>query len=276
LRVVMQRDTVPTGACTDVVFGEVEDYVVTLTAGGPVVPTLTLSAGPVSQSVEAAAGATSAVVSWVAPTAVSTCPGGAVTVVRTVGPASGSAFPIGDTRVVYTLDDACANHLDVAFTVTVRAAVVVPPNPGAYCSVRGSQPWEQWIGGVAFGSSSFVSSKDGYALVSTTSSLAAGSTVSIGLTPAYSYFTWPAGFKVWLDANRDGVFAASEVVFEGVGVAPRPGTAATPLTGSFVVPATAVAGSTRLRVVMQRDTVPTGPCTDVVFGEVEDYAVTLA
>jgi GEVED domain len=31
-----------------------------------------------------------------------------------------------------------------------------------------------------------------------------------------------------------------------------------------------------LRVVMQRDTVPTGPCTDVVLGEVEDYTVTLA
>jgi Domain of unknown function (DUF1929)/GEVED domain/HYR domain len=277
LRVVMQRDTVPTGPCTDVVFGEVEDYTVTLAAGGPVVPTLTLGTSPVNQSVEAAVGATSAVVSWVAPTAVSTCPTGSVTVVRTAGPASGSAFPIGDTRVAYTLDDGCANHLDVAFTVTVRAAIVVPPNPGVYCSARGSQPWEQWIGGVSIGSQTFASSKDGYALLNTpTTVLAAGSTVSIGLTSGYSYFTWPAGFKVWLDANRDGVFAASEVVFEGVGAAPRPGTAAVPLTGSFLVPAGAVAGSTRLRVVMQRDTVPTGPCTDVVLGEVEDYTVTLA
>ena len=63
-----------------------------------------------------------AVVSWNAPSATSTCAGGA-TLVQTNGLASGSAFPAGNTTVSYTATDACGNTETCSFTVTVNPFV---------------------------------------------------------------------------------------------------------------------------------------------------------
>jgi hypothetical protein len=94
-----------------------EQYV-TVSGGNPTVLTITC---PVDMSVTAAQGATSAIVNYTAPTAVTTCAGGAVTLTRTSGPASGSAFQVGTTQVCYSATDNCGNVKSCCFNVTVNA-----------------------------------------------------------------------------------------------------------------------------------------------------------
>jgi HYR domain/Secretion system C-terminal sorting domain len=68
-----------------------------------------------------AAGATTAMVTYTAPTGTSTCTTGAVTATKTSGLASGSIFPIGSTPITYTLTDGCGNTKTCTFNVIVTA-----------------------------------------------------------------------------------------------------------------------------------------------------------
>jgi hypothetical protein len=84
-----------------------------------------------NQTVNAAAGATSAVITFSNPTATSTCTIGAVSVVRTSPLGSGSAFPIGTSNVIFLATDGCGNTSTCSFSVTVNPTTVNPPNPNA-------------------------------------------------------------------------------------------------------------------------------------------------
>ncbi|XP_022111742.1 hyalin-like, partial [Acanthaster planci] len=66
--------------------------------------------------VTAPAGATSAVASWVEPTAVDNS-GGTVTVTSSRSP--GQSFPLGTTQVTYTFTDPSQNTATCTFAVTV-------------------------------------------------------------------------------------------------------------------------------------------------------------
>ncbi len=74
---------------------------------------------------------------------------------------------------------------------------------------------------------------------------------------------------VWLDANQDGIFSASEQVYTSTDV---PGIS---ITASFTVPTGTLPGLTRLRV-RSRSTIEAltaDPCAAYQFGETEDYAL---
>lgn len=74
--------------------------------------------------------------------------------------------------------------------------------------------------------------------------------------------------RAWLDVNNDGVFAASEKVFEVLN-------AASP-SASFTVPATAPLGQPlRLRLVADGVGTNPQPCVAPTLGQVEDYTVTV-
>ncbi|MFW2371768.1 MAG: leucine-rich repeat domain-containing protein [Gammaproteobacteria bacterium] len=87
---------------------------------------------------------------------------------------------------------------------------------------------------------------------------------SISLTPGYSSNSRNEYWKIWIDYNRDGVFAGNELVVSDSGV----GT----LTRSFTLPADAVTGNTRMRVVM-KPRQPGNACGSYRRGEVEDYRI---
>ncbi|MBK9274606.1 MAG: hypothetical protein IPM49_08720 [Flavobacteriales bacterium] len=67
-----------------------------------------------------------------------------------------------------------------------------------------------------------------------------------------------------MDWDRNGVFAGSELAFQGSGFGQ--------VNGSIAVPANAPAGPTRMRISMSSP-VYHGPCASFSLGEVEDYTV---
>jgi hypothetical protein len=86
-----------------------------------VLPTVLTTNCPTDVTMATAAGATTTIVNYTAPTGTSTCTTGAVTVTKTSGLASGAAFPIGSTPIVYTLTDGCGNTKTCSFNVIVTA-----------------------------------------------------------------------------------------------------------------------------------------------------------
>src|SRR5699024_8139700 len=77
-----------------------------------------------------------------------------------------------------------------------------------------------------------------------------------------------AGFRVWVDWNQDGVFDATEEV------AYQSSSYTASHSGSFTVPADALEGETRMRIVSHwlSTTGDVDPCeTGFTYGEFEDY-----
>jgi hypothetical protein len=92
---------------------------------------------------------------------------------------------------------------------------------------------------------------------------------AITITPAWTATVYSEAYRVWIDYNQDGDFLDSgEQVFN------RAKTKSTPISGSFTVPATALLGSTRMRVSMKYNASPTS-CETFADGEVEDYTVNI-
>jgi hypothetical protein len=80
--------------------------------------------------------------------------------------------------------------------------------------------------------------------------------------------TWGQGFRIWVDWNQDGDF-----IDPGEDVYTSPSSGTTPYTGTITVPATAIPGITRMRVLCRYATIPANnPCDNSgSFGEIEDY-----
>ncbi len=88
------------------------------------------------------------------------------------------------------------------------------------------------------------------------------------ITSGTSYFN---GVGVYIDYNRNGSFAdAGEAVYVSATTILGPHTE----TATFTVPATALNGLTRMRVIVNEGTVAT-PETAPIWGEVEEYAINL-
>jgi HYR domain/Secretion system C-terminal sorting domain len=93
---------------------------------GTALPTVLTVNCPLDMTLTAAAGATTAVANFTAPTATSTCTLGTVTIVKTSVLASGATFPIGSTPISYTITDGCGNSKTCTFNVIVKAAQPAP------------------------------------------------------------------------------------------------------------------------------------------------------
>ncbi len=97
-----------------------------------------------------------------------------------------------------------------------------------------------------------------------------GSSNTITITPLWTGTVYAEGYAVYIDYNQNGVFTdAGETVFT------RAATTATPISGSFTIPATATLGSTRMRVKMNYNATPTSSCGSYTYGQVEDYTVNI-
>ena len=77
---------------------------------------------------------------------------------------------------------------------------------------------------------------------------------------------------VWIDYNKNGSFEPTEYVFLGGSLV------ATTLSGNLSIPTGAVLGTTRMRVRVKYDTAffdGTSACSAYLYGETEDYSVTI-
>ncbi|MCB4798389.1 S8 family serine peptidase [Neotamlana laminarinivorans] len=141
-----------------------------------------------------------------------------------------------------------------------------------YCTSNGSSVSDEYIGRVEIGNidNSSGASSSGYADFTTISTgLTKGSTTTITVTPTWTGTVYSEGYAVFIDYNKDGDFEDS-----GETVWTQSATQAASVSGSFTVPASAITGSTTMRVVMQYNTIPSS-CGSYDYGETEDYTVNL-
>ncbi len=142
--------------------------------------------------------------------------------------------------------------------------------PTGYCASNGNNTSDEYIQRVQIGSidNSTGASAGGYGDYTNLSTNLSASN-SITITPLWTGTVYREGYAVFVDWNRDGDFGdAGELAFS------RNPTRATPINGSFNVPAGASAGPTRMRVSMKYNDVP-DPCESFTWGEVEDYIVVI-
>lgn len=139
-----------------------------------------------------------------------------------------------------------------------------------YCSSASTNVNDEYISRVQLNSIDNPSGAQFYSdFTGISTTLTKGSQYTITVTPTWTGQTFSEGYSVWIDYNRDGDFTdAGEQVWS------QAPTTATPVSGSFTIPSGAVENSTRMRVSLKYNAIPTA-CETFQYGEVEDYSVTI-
>ena len=160
---------------------------------------------------------------------------------------------------------------DEAGNISISSNVVlITTTEFTYCTSLGSSVADELIGNVTLGTINNTSTGgSGYTdFTNISTSLAVGTTQTITITPTWTGTVYPEGYAVFIDYNRDGDFLDSgETVFT------QAATTATPISGTFTIPVTATIGTTRMRVSLKYNGIPTA-CETFQYGQVEDYSIT--
>ncbi|WP_371414605.1 M4 family metallopeptidase [Flavobacterium sp. 140616W15] len=163
--------------------------------------------------------------------------------------------------------DAAGNVSPASNTVNVTTLA----NTVTYCASQGNNTADERIGKVVFGTINNTSTGTaGYEnFTSISTNVAAGTAYTITITPAWTSTTYSEGYAVFIDYNQDGDFADT-----GETVWTKATSTTTPVTGTITIPASATLGTTRLRVAMKYNGIPTS-CEAFSYGQVEDYSVNI-
>jgi len=142
----------------------------------------------------------------------------------------------------------------------------------SYCSVTSTNTADERIGNVKFGTinntSTGTAGYENFTAVST--NVTRGSAYTVSVTPVWTSTVYSEAYAVYIDYNGDGDFTDSgELAWS------KTGSTTTPVTGSITIPATATVGNTRMRVMMQYNSVPTSSCGSYTYGQVEDYTLNI-
>ena len=137
-----------------------------------------------------------------------------------------------------------------------------------YCASASTNTQDEYIGRVQLNTINNASGAQYYSnFTNISTDLTKGQTYTLTVTPTWTATVYNEGYAAWIDYNKDGDFDdAGEQIWS------RAATTASPVSGSFTVPAGAVDGSTRLRVSMKYSAIPAA-CETFTYGEVEDYTV---
>ena len=166
--------------------------------------------------------------------------------------------------------DAAGNLSAASNTITSTTLSTAKIGP-IYCSSYGTNTAREYINKVQIGTITNVSgNNNGYGDFTTmTISLALGTSNVIAITPAWNGAAVNETYRVWIDFNQDGDFDDSgELVYS------KSKTKTTTVSGSLVIPTSALTGSTRMRISMKYNTLA-NPCEIFTYGEVEDYGVNI-
>ncbi|MEL6863905.1 MAG: GEVED domain-containing protein [Bacteroidota bacterium] len=142
----------------------------------------------------------------------------------------------------------------------------------SYCESAGEDPSAEWLESITVHDLTNESGlNDGYidyTGTNLTTTLSAGFSYPISLTPGFNGFTFDEVFRLWIDLNQDGEFDNdNELLFES-------SPTETTVTGTIDIPSWVGGGFTRMRISMAYNSAP-GSCGNFDFGEVEDYCVTI-
>ncbi|HEY6527311.1 MAG TPA: GEVED domain-containing protein, partial [Cellvibrionaceae bacterium] len=136
-----------------------------------------------------------------------------------------------------------------------------------YCTAKGSVTSYEYIKGVTINGVTSNSTGQGYFLfASPTFQLNIGSSTAT-FTPGFSSSSYPEGWSVFIDLNQDGNFSTDERLIASA--------SSSTINSAIVIPSTAKAGPTRMRVIMQYSSYFATGCGTFTYGEVEDYTVNI-
>lgn len=226
---------------------------------------------PEDISVIAEQGQTSAVIQYdVTFTCGPDAPAG-VQLVRVSGPASGSVFPFGTTQIIHNLVDAGGGLVNTCtFYVTVS---------DEYCT-PGINFFVEPITKVVLAGVDNPTSEDPISdahefFLGVEFNLNAGTSYPISLE-GYTGGEYVNYFTVFIDFDQDGALDGPGEVFEIGSIENSTGVDGLAATGTIDVPANALVGSTRMRIIKSADFSPMSPCWSYDFGQIEDYTVNIA
>ena len=163
--------------------------------------------------------------------------------------------------------DAAGNISAASNTVTVTTL----SNTLTYCASQGNSVVDERIQRVQFATINNPSTGGtGYTNFTAISTNVTRSTAyTITVTPQWIGTIYSEGYAVFIDYNQDGDLtdAGERAWFKATSTT-------TPATGTITIPATALLGSTRMRVSMKYNGTPTA-CETFSYGQVEDYTVNI-
>jgi hypothetical protein len=165
--------------------------------------------------------------------------------------------------------DAAGNVSASSNTVSVTTSA---GSSVSYCSAAATNTADERIGNVKFGTINNTSTGTaGYEnFTSVSTNVTRGSAYTISITPVWTSTVYSEAYAVYIDYNGDGDFTDSgELAWS------KTGSTTSPVTGSVTIPSTATVGATRMRVMMQYNSVPSSSCGSYTYGQVEDYTLNI-
>jgi hypothetical protein len=190
-------------------------------------------------------------------------------------PSSGYTFTDLDSCTTYVVQvrTVCnGGTTDWSTTVTFKTFGCGSCLDLSYCPSMGMSTVDEWIARVAVGTLDNQSgANEGYGdFTALGTELQIGQGHPITLAPGYSFEVYPEYFKVFVDLDQNGNFSGPGELAYGSGMVGGP------VTGTLNIPASALVGSTRMRVIMLYDDPTAVGCTNNYdYGETEDYCVDL-
>jgi chitodextrinase len=160
----------------------------------------------------------------------------------------------------------CPDNVTSAFSASVVFTTTeVQLN---YCASASQNTNDEYIGRVQLNTINNPSGAQYYSdFTNISTTLERSQTYTLTLTPTWTGTVYSEGYAMWIDYNKDGDFSDANEQIGSVAASKT-----TPINISFNVPSDAVPGSTRLRVSMKYNAIPTA-CETFTYGEVEDYTV---
>ena len=158
-----------------------------------------------------------------------------------------------------------ANNASTEATITVTTL-----NPAlSYCNTRGNNTNYEFIDYVSIGEIFNVTGgSSGYADYSNQVANIDYGTNTILFSAGFSSSSYTENWAAWIDFNQNGTFESTELILSGSS------SSSSNLFADFTVPASAISGTTRLRISMKWNGTPS-PCETFGYGEVEDYTVNI-
>ncbi|MGC3979722.1 MAG: GEVED domain-containing protein [Steroidobacteraceae bacterium] len=159
-----------------------------------------------------------------------------------------------------TTTDRAGNITTTAYTYTVTGTP-------AYCSSRGTTSSNEWIKSIKVAGTLFTTNNNGgYADMTLNPIAVSRGNNAVVVKPGLKDDNHVVFWRIWTDLNRDGTFATNELLYSA--------SDSSALSGSFKIPASALSGTTRMRVSMKYGAAASS-CEVFSYGEVEDYRVTI-
>lgn len=260
MRVAMSREGSP-NTCGDIGNGEVEDYTIVITSAVPQAPVAAFSSDKTAinagEAIQFFDNSMNNPDSW-SWTFEEGEP--ATSIIQ-------NPLVVFSSPGIYNVTLVVSNS--VGSDITSSTITVTAPPSEQYCDSKSLSFSKEWIASVILEDINNSSNGSDYSdFTAINTSLVAGNSYSIQLTPGFSGKSQREFFKVWIDFNQNSVFdEPDEEVFSY-------SNAKSTISGNIQIPSNILPGNTRMRISMKANTFATA-CEVFDRGEVQDYSVSI-